>query len=439
LSWDFETDPEFQAELDWVEKFVSSEVEPLDFVIPAVQDLNDPVRRELIPPLQQLVKDRGLWGCHLDPSLGGLGYGQVKLALLNEVLGRARCAPVVFGAQAPDTGNSEILAHYGTDDQRQRWLKPLLNNEIVSCFSMTEPQGGSDPQVFTTRAELDGDEWVLNGEKWFSTNARYATFLIVMAVTEPENPPYERQSMLIVPADTPGVEIVRNVGLAMDVDQSHAYLRFSDVRVPADHLLGPRGGAFVVAQTRLGGGRIHHAMRTIGLVRRSLDLMAERAVSRSTQGERLADKQLVQAMVADSWLDLETFRLLVLQTAWKIDRYHDYKRVRGDISAVKALMPEVLNRVASRALQLHGSLGVSEEMPFIHYIAESHHMGLADGPTEVHRVTLGREVLKRYSPNVDLFPRYHLPRLREAAIERHRDVLERYGRLEDPLQQHVIQ
>jgi acyl-CoA dehydrogenase len=429
VSWDFETEPDFQRELDWIDEFVRAEAEPLDFVIPVPQDLSDPVRRELIPPLQQIVRQRGLWACHLGPELGGQGYGQVKLALMNEVLGRARSAPIVFGAQAPDSGNSEILAHYGTDEQKKRWLEPLLAGEIVSCFSMTEPQGGADPKVFRTRAEQRGGNWVINGEKWFSSNARYASFLIVMAVTDPEAEPYQRQSMFIVPADTPGIEFVRDVGMGGGSARSHAYLRYNDVTVPADHLLGPRGGAFAVAQTRLGGGRIHHAMRTVGLVRRSLDLLGERAVSRVTQGEPLARKQLVQQMAAESWLDLETFRLLVLRTAWKIDRYHDYRRVRADISAVKALMPEVLNRVASRALQVHGSLGVSDEMPFMGYIAESHHMGLADGPTEVHKITLGREVLRAYSPAEDLFPSYHLPRLAQAAREKYRDVLARHGRL----------
>ena len=204
MAWDFETDPEFQEELDWVADFVREEVEPLDFVIRHGYDLTDPVRQELIPPLQEKVKARGLWACHLGPELGGPGYGQVKLALLNEILGTAHWAPIVFGCQAPDSGNAEILAHYGTPEQKERWLEPLLDNTIVSCFSMTEPQGGADPKVFTTRAELDGDEWVINGEKWFSSHARFASFLIVMAVTEPDNPPYQQMSMFIVPTDTPG-------------------------------------------------------------------------------------------------------------------------------------------------------------------------------------------------------------------------------------------
>src|SRR3712207_2475824 len=190
MSWDFETEPEFQEELDWVDDFVRTEIEPLDFIIHHPYDLSDPVRQQLIPPLQEKVKARGLWATHLGPELGGPGYGQVKLALTNEILGRARCGPIVFGCQAPDSGNAEILAHYGTPEQKERWLRPLLDNEIVSCFSMTEPQGGADPKVFTTRAELDGDMWVINGEKWFSSHARFASFLIVMAVSEPDNPPY---------------------------------------------------------------------------------------------------------------------------------------------------------------------------------------------------------------------------------------------------------
>ncbi len=222
-----------------------------------------------------------------------------------------------------------------------------------------------------------------------------------MVVTEPDNPPYQRQSMIIVPTDTPGVNIVRNVGHSFGGEPgrgTHAYIRYEDVRVPKDNLLGGRGNAFVVAQTRLGGGRIHHAMRTVGMAQRALDMMLERAVSRRTQGELLSKKQLVQEMVADSWIDLEQFRLLVLRTAWRIDRYQDYKRVRGDISAVKVAMPGVLHRIASRALQVHGSLGITEEMPFMDMIANAYHLGLADGPTEVHKVTLARTLLADVEP-----------------------------------------
>jgi acyl-CoA dehydrogenase len=431
MSWEFETDPAYQAELDWVRDFVESEVAPLDHVIESPYDLTDPVRRALIPPLQAKVRQRGLWACHLGPELGGPGYGQVKLGLLNELLGTATCAPMVFGCQAPDSGNSEILAHYGTPEQKRQFLEPLLRNEMVSCFSMTEPQGGADPKVFTCRAEADGDEWVINGEKWFSSNARYASFFITMAVTDPDNPPYQRMSMFLVPAGTPGITIKRNVGLGYQADRegSHAYLEYRDVRVPKANMLGDRGGAFVVAQTRLGGGRIHHAMRTVGQVRKAFDMLCERAVSRHTQGEMLGRKQMVQDMVAQSWIDIECFRLLVLQTAWKIDRYastsgHDYKRVRKDISAVKALMPRVFHDVASRALQIHGSLGVSNEMPFAAMVIESFHMGLADGPTEVHKATLARLVLSECTPTEGMFPTQHTFTLKQQARERFAELLE---------------
>src|SRR6187549_1314408 len=216
MSWDFETDPDYQAELDWVDDFVRKEVEPVDQVIAHAYDMKDPVRMALIPPLQAKVRERGLWATHLGPNLGGPGYGQVKLALLNEILGRARCGPITFGCQAPDSGNAEILAHYGTPEHKERYLQPLLDNKIVSCFSMTEPQGGADPKVFTTRAVQDGDEWVITGEKWFSSHASFSSFLIVMAVTDPDNPPYQQMSMFIVPTDTPGIEIIRDVGLGYE-------------------------------------------------------------------------------------------------------------------------------------------------------------------------------------------------------------------------------
>jgi acyl-CoA dehydrogenase len=429
MSWDFETDDDYAKELSWVDDFVREEIVPVDQVVKHAWDLRDPVRQALIPPLQERVRERGLWACHLGPNLGGPGYGQVKLALLNECLGRTHSGPIVFGCHAPDSGNSEILAHYGTPELKERYLEPLLRNEIVSAYSMTEPRGGSDPTGFATSAVRDGDEWVINGEKWFSSHANFASFLILLAVTDPDEQRHRRLSMFVVPADTPGIEIVRNVGVYghPEGEGTHSYVRYHDVRIPADHLLGGRGDGFVVAQTRLGGGRIHHAMRTVGLVRHALEQMCERVLSRSTQGELLARKQLVQAMIADSWIELEQFRLLVLRTAWKIDRYDDYQKVRGDISAVKIAMPKVLHDVAARAVQLHGSLGVSHEMPFASMVLESFHMGLADGATEVHKVTLAREVLKDYTGTDDLFPTQHLPRLREDAERRFADVLAQVG------------
>nr|MDT0523015.1 acyl-CoA dehydrogenase family protein [Streptomyces sp. DSM 41633] len=240
-----------------------------------------------------------------------------------EILGRSHWAPTVFGTAAPDTGNAEILAMFGTAEQKTRYLQPLLDGEIVSCFSMTEPQAGADPKEFVCSARRDGDEWVIDGQKWFSSNARYASFFIVMAVTDPTAPPYRQMSMFIVPAETPGITILRNVCVMPDREEldegTHAYLEYRDVRLPADAILGGVGEGFAVAQARLGGGRVHHAMRTVGVCRRAFDMMAERAISRRTQGELLADKQLVQQFIADSWIELQQFRLLVLHTAWVID------------------------------------------------------------------------------------------------------------------------
>jgi acyl-CoA dehydrogenase len=232
--------------------------------------------------------------------------------------------------------------------------------------------------------------------------------------------------MLIVPTETPGVEIVRNVGLGMEHsdDASHAYIRYNDVRVPADHLLGKEGSAFVIAQTRLGGGRIHHAMRTVAQLRKAFDMMCERALSRETQGEKLAEKQMVQERIADSWIEIEQFRLLVLRTAWLIDKYKDYKRTRKDIAAIKVAMPKVLHDVAQRAMHLHGALGVSDEMPFMSLLLTAEVMGIADGPTEVHKVTVARQVLRDYKPADGLWPTEHLPTKRAAARERLAHLLE---------------
>jgi len=415
VAWDFETDPEFQVELDWVAGFVRDEVEPLDHVLGSPWDIHAPNFKTLVRPLQRIVRERGLWACHLGPELGGRGFGQVKLALMNEILGRSAFGPIVFGCQAPDSGNSEILAHYGTPEQKRRYLEPLLENEVVSCFAMTEPQGGADPAVLAARALREGDEWVITGRKWFASNARYAAFFIVMAVTDPNRSVYEGTSMFIVAAGTPGLNIVRNIGVGDDPEATHAFLELDHVRLPADSLLGPEGKAFEVAQVRLGGGRVHHAMRTIGLAQKALDALCERALSRTTQGSRLADKQMVQEKIADSWIELEPFRLLVMRTAWRIDKYQDYRRVRKDIAAVKAAMPKVLHDIAARALHVHGSIGVSDEMPFAGMVNRSFQMGLADGPTEVHKITLAKQLLRDYQACEELFPSYHRPTAAQAA------------------------
>jgi len=436
MTWGFETDPEYQAELDWVEQFVRTEIDPVDMLVEHAWDVTDPMRNKLIKPLQEVVQQRKLWASHLGPELGGPGYGQVKLALLNEIIGRTHSGPVVFGCQAPDSGNAEILAHYGSDYLKQRYLQPLLTGEIMSAYSMTEPRGGSDPTGFTTSAVRDGNDCVINGEKWFSSHARFASFLVVLAVTDPDAEPHQRASMFIVPAETPGVEIVRNVGVWAhpEAEGTHAYVRYTDVRIPADHLLGERGHGFAVAQTRLGGGRIHHAMRTVGLVRAALDMMLERVVSRETKGARLADLQLVQEMIADSWIQIEQFRLLVMQTAWKIDKFNDYRKVLVDISAVKAAMPKVLLDVAGRAIQVHGSLGVSTEMPFGQWVLESYHMGLADGATELHKITVAKQLLRGRRANPDLFPSGHLPARSSDAQRKYADVLTARTELQEAIE-----
>jgi acyl-CoA dehydrogenase len=427
MAWDFETDPDYQEQLDWADRFVREEIEPLDLVWPDQQFVPlDGARRKAIDPLKEQVRRRGLWATHLGQQLGGQGHGQLKLALLNEILGRSFWAPIVFGCQAPDTGNAEIIAHYGTPEQKLRYLRPLLDGELFSCYSMTEPQAGADPTLLRTRAVRDGDDWVIDGWKFFSSNARTAAFLIVMAVTNTEVSPYQGMSMFLVPSDTPGIEIVRDVGLYGEPDDEgqHALIHYNQVRVPAQALLGGEGQAFVIAQTRLGGGRIHHAMRTIGLARQALDMMCERALSRESSGSRLADKQFVQGYIADSYAQLQQFRLFVLYTAWEIDKYNDYKKVRKDIAAVKVIMPTVLHDIAWRAMQVHGALGVSNEMPFFRMIHGAGVMGLADGPTEVHKVTVAKQVLRDHQPADDIWPTGWIPRRREAARAKYARYLE---------------
>jgi acyl-CoA dehydrogenase len=418
VAFDFSVDPDFAAQLDWAREFVRSEVYPLDLLWPHENYAPlDDERRAVVNGLKRQVREHDLWACHLGPELGGPGYGQLKLALLNEILGTSTWAPRIFGTQAPDTGNAEILAHYGTPEQKNAYLAPLLEGDIVSCFSMTEPQGGADPAVFVTQAVPDGDDWVINGQKFFSSNARWASFFIVMAVTDPDAPLTKRMSMFLVPAGTDGIVIDRNMSHLTEPadDGSEALLSYHDVRVPASALLGARGDAFAVAQTRLGGGRVHHAMRSLGGAQRCLDMMAERALSRSTKGERLADKQAVQAMIADSYIEIAQFRLLVLYTAWQIDQFQDYQRVRKDIAAIKVQTPRVLESVARRAIQVHGALGTTYDLPLTHFLGHGMLLALADGPTEVHQGTVAKQVLRGYEPAPGMWPTEFIPPRRAAA------------------------
>ncbi|MBB3860963.1 acyl-CoA dehydrogenase [Novosphingobium hassiacum] len=427
--WGFSTEPEFQAKLDWMKHFVKDECEPLDLLFPHngdPYDTGNATARAILRPLQEEVKRQGLWACHLGQHLGGPGYGQLKLGLMNEILGRSYWAPTVFGTAAPDTGNAEILAMFGTDQQKARYLQPLMDGEIVSCFSMTEPQAGSDPKEFVCRAWRDGDEWVIDGEKWFSSNARLASFLIVMAVTDPGASAYNRMSMFVVPADTPGINIVRNVGTLdepFDDDRgTHGYIRYEQVRVPLDAILGGPGEGFKVAQARLGGGRIHHAMRTVGQCSRAIEMMVERAVSRRTQGRLLSEHEFVQGMIADSIIELEQFRLMVLKTAWMIDN-EPHGAARTHIAMCKVAMAKVYHDIVQRAIQLHGSLGASNETPLARMWALVPSLALADGPTEVHRIQIAKSALKDAQPAPGLFPTDHNVTRRDAARRRHADVL----------------
>ena len=424
MVWNFSTEPEFQDTLDWMREFVRDEIEPMDLVFRdpgAPFDPRSPARK-VMRPLQEIVKAKGLWACHLGPELGGQGFGQLHLGLMNEILGRSRFAPTVFGTQAPDTGNAEILARFGTDEQKARYLKPLLDGEIVSCFSMTEPQAGADPGEFTCAARIEGGEFVINGDKWFASHADMAEFLIVMCITDPEVPVHEGSTTIIVPRSTPGLNIIRNTAVGpKDVIGSgvHGYLRFENCRVRVENALGPVGSGFKVAQSRLGGGRIHHAMRTVGMLNKAFDMMCERAVSRVTKGERLADKQMVQEKIADSYTQITQFRLHVLYAAWLLDQDKAYtRRVRREISAVKAAMPGVLKDVVYRALHLHGSLGMSNETPRMdmwQYVPE---MGIVDGPTEVHKVGVAKDVLRNVAPSPDVFPTYFVPARRAEAEQK---------------------
>ncbi|MCZ6658003.1 MAG: acyl-CoA dehydrogenase family protein [Gammaproteobacteria bacterium] len=442
MAIDFEVEPEFQKKIDWVEKFTKEEIEPLDSFL-SIGRSKDGERidregwqaiRAYIDDLKQQVRDQGLWGFHLGPDLGGPGLGQVKLCLLNEKLGRTRMGPTIFGCQAPDTGNMELIAHNGTDEQKEKYLKPLLSGEKHSAYSMTEPHAG-EPGEFVCSAVRDGDEWVINGEKWFTSNGADADFLIVMAVTAPDKPLLERASMFLVDRDTPGVEIVRNVhGLGTPLRENyklsgggHAYIRYDKVRVPRENLLGEEGAGFVGSQTRLSGGRVHHAMRAVGVCAKALDMMCERALSRKAKGELLSDLQMVQQDIADSYIQLKQFRLHVLYTAWLIDKTKAYTReVRKEIASIKISAAKVNHDIIYRAIHLHGALGMSNETPLGEMWMAAPQMGIMDGTTEVHKANLAKLLLRDYEPCEDLFPTYHLPKLIEAAQDKFETVIENF-------------
>ncbi|MBV9039382.1 MAG: acyl-CoA dehydrogenase family protein [Acidimicrobiia bacterium] len=417
MAWDFSTDPEFEEKLEWMRTFVREEIYPLETL-----DLDEATFRRLTDPLREEVKKQGLWAAHLDPELGGQGFGQVKLGLMHEILGSSIFAPTVFGNQAPDSGNAELIAIGATDEQKEQWLWPLLEGKLRSAFSMTEPEtAGSDPTLLKTRAVRDGDEWVINGHKWFTSNGSSADFLVLMAITNPDVHPYQGASMIIVPVDTPGVDIVRDVPTMAEPDTefgrygNHSEIYYRDVRVPCENLIGNEGDGFVLAQKRLGPGRIHHCMRWLGQSKRAFDMLCERALSRYAFGTTLAEKQTVQNWIADSAAEMQAARLLTLHAAWKMDQEGSSK-ARVEIAMIKYFGATVLYNVIDRAIQIHGALGYSTDLPLEAMYRHARAARLYDGADEVHRVTVARQILKRYEPH-DM-PSEHIPTRREAAKQK---------------------
>ena len=431
MAWDFSTEPEFQEKLDWMEEFVRREIWPLETLL---EELGWEGLERAVAPLQEQVKRAGLWAAHLDPELGGQGFGQVKLGLMHEILGTSPIAPLAFGNAAPDSGNSEILALAGTPEQKDRYLYPLLAGDLKSAFSMTEPDtAGSDPTLLRTSAvrdgDGDGDGWVINGHKWFSTNGSIADFLIVMAVTDPDARRHQRASMFIVDADMPGVKIIRDVATMEHPWESfgrygnHAEIRYEEVRVPASALLGAEGAGFLISQQRLYPGRIHHCMRWLGVARRAFDMLCERSLYRYAHGSVLAEKETIQNWIADSAAQLQAARLMTLQAAWKMDR-EGVAAARKEIALIKFFGAQVLHDVVDRALQAHGSLGYSTDLPLEAMYRYARAARFYDGPDEVHRASVARRVLRGYEAPADGIPTEHIPTRREDARLRFAELLE---------------
>ena len=373
----------------------------------AVEALDREVRPGVAYPdilleLRERARGEGLWNLFLPDERFGPGLTNWEYGMLCELMGRSGVAPMVFNCSAPDTGNMEILAEHGTDEQQERWLQPLLDGEIRSCFSMTEPEvAGSDPTGLISRAELDGDEWVINGHKWFTSGYNGAALAIAMVVTDPDAPPHRRASMILVPVDTPGFEGIRPVPvMGHDEGPGHWEVRYEDCRVPADNVLGERGAGFAIAQDRLGPGRIHHCMRAIGSAERAIEMMCRRANEREAFGSKLAEKQFVQDFIAKSRIETEQARLLTLNAAWRMDTYGK-KEARREISMIKVVAANVVMDVLDRAIQVHGSLGMSDDTPLAGMWRFSRMLKVADGPDEVHKMVVARRELNRWAPRED--------------------------------------
>ena len=359
----------------------------------------------LLIDLRERAKAEGLWNLFLPDEEHGPGLTNWEYGLLCEDMGRSPVAPMVFNCSAPDTGNMEILAEYGTPEQKDRWLAPLLDAHARSCFSMTEPAtSGSDPTGLAARAELRGDarsgagEWVIDGHKWFTSGYNGADVAIVMLVTDPDAAPHKRASMILVPIDTPGFTGVRPVPvMGHSAGPGHWEVTYEDVRVPEANLLGPRGDGFSIAQARLGPGRIHHCMRAIGSAERAFELMCERALSRETFGEPLASKQFVQEFVATSRIEIDAARLMVLHAAWKMDT-EGKRAARQQISMIKVVAAQMHQDVCDRAMQVHGALGMSDDIPLAAMWRQGRWLRIADGPDEVHKQSIARRELSRFKP-----------------------------------------
>lgn len=424
MAWDFSTEPEFQQQLDWIRQFVDEEIIPIELI---QRGLNQAQLDKLWAPLKQKVKDQNLWAPHLGPEHGGQGMGQLKLGLIHEILGRSELAPEIFNCQGPDSGNAELLAVGATEAQRERWLYPLMRGEVRSTFSLTEPHiASSDPTAITTNATRDGDHWVINGHKWFASNASVSDFTVLMAVTDPAAPPHQRASMIIIPKGTQGMTVIRDVGTMShpqhDEDDylsdrigGHSEVVFENCRVPLDHMIGQPGEGFLLAQKRLGGGRIHHCMRIIGQCNLAFEMMCERAASRHTKGKSLGSLQMVQDSIAESAVEIETARLLTLKAAWTMDERGGHgSQSRMEIAMLKFHVPRILLTILDRAIQLHGSLGYTTDLPLEYMYRSGRALRIADGADEVHKQTVARQILKTIK-SVDGLPSAHIPTRRKQA------------------------
>jgi acyl-CoA dehydrogenase len=352
--------------------------------------------------LRQLAKEKGLFAPHLEEKEGGLGLSLSEFGRISEVLGKSPIGHYVFNCQAPDIGNMELMHKYASKELKEKYLKPLQQGEIRSCFAMTEPQhAGSNPVHLSTLAVKEGNEYVINGHKWFTSSADGAAFTIVMAVTDPQNPnPYQRASMILVPLDNPGYKLIRNIPIMGDVGEdymSHGEVKFTDCRVPVSNLIGEVGQGFVLAQERLGPGRIHHCMRWIGICERAIELMCFRALHRELDpGKPLAQQQTIQHWIAEAVAGVKASRLMVLATAHKIDQ-EGAKAAKEDISTIKFFVSDVLMKTLDKAIQVHGGLGITDDTLLSFWYRHERGARIYDGPDEVHKTVLAKRILKNFA------------------------------------------